>query len=77
MANSENLARWRAAVTVGGDGTLAEVANGLFDRADWQDALAHLPLAQAPTRDAGAGLAKTAAAGAVRYVQYSRFGWNF
>jgi len=39
-------------VIVGSDVTLSEAACGLFDRADWQDALAHLALAAIPVAGA-------------------------
>ena len=44
----ENLARWRGVVAVSGDGLVAEVFRALFDRADWQDALAHLAVSAVP-----------------------------
>jgi sphingosine kinase len=44
----ENLARWRGVVAVSGDGLVGEVFRGLFDRADWQDALAHLAVSAVP-----------------------------
>jgi hypothetical protein len=48
-----NLAQWRAvlAVAVAGDvcdRLVANVVNGLFDRADWQDALGHLAVCAVP-----------------------------
>lgn len=48
VVQTENLARWRAAVVVAGDGSLAEILNGLFDRVDWQDALGHLAICGVP-----------------------------
>ena len=48
VMRGENLARWRGVVAVSGDGTVAEVFRGLFDRADWQDALAHLAVSAVP-----------------------------
>ena len=35
-------------VTVSGDGLIHEVLNGLFDRVDWREALARLPIGVVP-----------------------------
>ena len=48
VVRRENLARWRGVVAVSGDGLVAEVFRGLFDRADWQDSLAHLAVSAVP-----------------------------
>lgn len=34
--------RWRGVMVVGGDGTVFEVLNGLYDRPDWREAFKHL-----------------------------------
>ena len=48
VVRRENLARWRGVVAVSGDGLVAEIFRGLFDRADWQDSLAHLAVSAVP-----------------------------
>ena len=48
VVRRENLARWRGLVAVSGDGLVAEVFRGLFDRADWQDSLTHLAVSAVP-----------------------------
>ena len=54
LVRVENLARWKAILVVSGDGLLQEVFNGLFDRADWQDSLAHLAVGAVPVGDKNA-----------------------
>ena len=48
VVRRENLARWRGVVAVSGDGLVTEIFRGLFDRADWQDSLAHLAVSAVP-----------------------------
>ena len=45
VAHALDLARYSAVATVGGDGILNEVLNGLLTRADWREAAAALPVA--------------------------------
>lgn len=61
IMRSENLARWRGLVIVGSDKSVAEAALGLFDRADWQDSLAHLALCPVPISGVRASLAASVA----------------
>lgn len=58
FVRTRNVYNWRAIVAVGGDGVLFEVLNGLFERLDWQQALAEIPLAIMPC-GSGNGLAVT------------------
>lgn len=45
FVRTRNVYSWRGVVAVGGDGVLFEVLNGMFERLDWQQALAEVPLA--------------------------------
>ncbi len=65
----ENLARWRGALSIGGDGTAAELLCGLFARADWQDALAHLSVVAVPVDGASAAFAARCSSAAAPYAQ--------
>lgn len=58
FVRTRNVYGWRGIVAVGGDGVLFEVLNGMFERLDWQQALAEVPLAILPC-GSGNGLAKT------------------
>lgn len=58
FVRTRNVYSWRAVVAVGGDGVLFEVLNGMFERLDWQQALAEVPLAIMPC-GSGNGLART------------------
>jgi len=55
---NERLSDWRGVITVGGDGLIHEVVNGLFDRPDWREALHRLPLGVIPG-GSGNGLARS------------------
>lgn len=58
FVRTRNIYSWRGIVAVGGDGVLFEVVNGMFERLDWQEALAEVPLAIMPC-GSGNGLART------------------
>lgn len=58
FVRTRNVYGWRAIVAVGGDGVLYEILNGMFERLDWQQALAEVPLAIMPC-GSGNGLAKS------------------
>lgn len=58
FVRTRNVYSWRGIVAVGGDGVLYEVLNGMFERLDWQQALAEVPLAIMPC-GSGNGLART------------------
>ncbi|XP_045496138.1 sphingosine kinase 1-like [Colias croceus] len=58
FVRTRNVYNWRGIVAVGGDGVLFEVLNGLFERLDWQQAFAEVPLAVLPC-GSGNGLART------------------
>ncbi|XP_022830004.1 sphingosine kinase 1 [Spodoptera litura] len=58
FVRTRNVYGWRAIVAIGGDGVLFEVMNGMFERLDWQQALAEVPLAILPC-GSGNGLART------------------
>ena len=45
---SLELSAWGGVVVVSGDGLVAEIFRGLFDRTDWQDSLAHLAVSAVP-----------------------------
>lgn len=51
------MSKWDGLVSVGGDGLLVEVVQGLMDRDDWEKAL-QLPVAPLPG-GSGNGLVKT------------------
>lgn len=53
-----NVYTWSGIVAAGGDGVLYEIVNGMFERLDWQQALAEIPLAILPC-GSGNGLART------------------
>ncbi|XP_071450966.1 sphingosine kinase 2-like [Hetaerina americana] len=54
---SRDLSKWSSIVVVGGDGLLFEVLNGMFERPDWEKAIA-IPVAVVPG-GSGNGLAKS------------------
>jgi sphingosine kinase len=58
FVRTRNVYSWRGIVAVGGDGVLFEILNGMFERLDWQQALAEVPLAILPC-GSGNGLART------------------
>lgn len=58
FVRTRNVYGWRGIVAVGGDGVLFEILNGMFERLDWQQALAEVPLAILPC-GSGNGLART------------------
>ncbi|XP_047517302.1 sphingosine kinase 1-like [Pieris napi] len=58
FVRNQNVYNWRGIVAVGGDGVLFEVLNGMFQRLDWQQVFAEVPLAVLPC-GSGNGLAKT------------------
>ncbi|XP_041987400.1 sphingosine kinase 1-like [Aricia agestis] len=58
FVRTRNVYAWRGIVAVGGDGVLFEILNGMFERLDWQQALAEVPLAILPC-GSGNGLART------------------
>ncbi|KAG7295795.1 hypothetical protein JYU34_020850 [Plutella xylostella] len=58
FVRTRNVYAWRGIVAVGGDGVLFEVINGMFERLDWQQALAEVPLAALPC-GSGNGLARS------------------
>ncbi|XP_075978581.1 sphingosine kinase 1-like [Anticarsia gemmatalis] len=58
FVRTRNVYGWRAIVAIGGDGVLFEILNGMFERLDWQQALAEVPLAILPC-GSGNGLART------------------
>lgn len=58
FVRTRNVYNWRGIVTVGGDGVLFEVLNGMFERLDWQQALEEVPLGILPC-GSGNGLART------------------
>merc|ERR1711953_35725 len=57
LVATSNLDRWRAIVTISGDGLFHEVLNGIFERDDWMEAC-KLPLGVIPG-GTGNGLART------------------
>jgi len=57
LVATSDLSRWRAIVTISGDGLFHEVLNGIFERDDWMDAC-KLPLGVIPG-GTGNGLART------------------
>ncbi|RVE53712.1 hypothetical protein evm_001604 [Chilo suppressalis] len=58
FVRTRNVYAWKGIVAVGGDGVLFEVLNGMFERLDWQQALAEVHLAILPC-GSGNGLART------------------
>ncbi|CAG4946790.1 unnamed protein product [Parnassius apollo] len=58
FVRTRNVYGWRGVVAVGGDGVLFEILNGMFERLDWQQALAEVPLGIIPC-GSGNGLART------------------
>lgn len=58
FVRTRNVYGWRGIVAAGGDGVLFEILNGMFERLDWQQALAEVPLAILPC-GSGNGLART------------------
>ncbi|VVD03510.1 unnamed protein product [Leptidea sinapis] len=58
FVRTRNVYNWRGIVAVGGDGVLFEILNGMFERLDWQQAFAEVPLAILPC-GSGNGLATT------------------
>ncbi|CAK1544925.1 unnamed protein product [Leptosia nina] len=58
FVRTRNVYNWRGIVAVGGDGVLFEILNGMFERLDWQQAFAEVPLAVLPC-GSGNGLART------------------
>lgn len=60
FVRSRDIFGWRSIVVVGGDGIFFEVVNGLFERPDWERAMAELPLGIIPC-GSGNGLARTIA----------------
>ncbi|XP_028158062.1 sphingosine kinase 2-like [Ostrinia furnacalis] len=58
FVRTRNVYSWRGVVAVGGDGVLFEVLNGMFERLDWQQALAEVPLAILPC-GSGNGLSRS------------------
>lgn len=58
FVRTRNVYAWRGIVAMGGDGVLFEVLNGMFERLDWQQALAEVPLGILPC-GSGNGLART------------------
>ncbi|XP_050351552.1 sphingosine kinase 1-like [Nymphalis io] len=58
FVRTRNVYAWRGIVAVGGDGVLFEILNGMFERLDWQQAFAEVPLAILPC-GSGNGLART------------------
>lgn len=58
FVRTRNIYAWRGVVGMGGDGVLFEIINGMFERLDWQQALAEIPLAIIPS-GSGNGLARS------------------
>ena len=58
MAHALDVDAYHAVITVGGDGLLFELVNGLLQRADGSEAVARLPLVPAPG-GTGNGLSKS------------------
>ncbi|KAJ2943614.1 hypothetical protein O0L34_g16722 [Tuta absoluta] len=58
FVRTRNVYSWRGIVAVGGDGVLYEVINGMFERLDWQQAFAEVPVAILPC-GSGNGLARS------------------
>lgn len=58
FVRTRNIYAWRCVVAMGGDGVLFEIINGMFERLDWQQALAEVPLAIIPS-GSGNGLARS------------------
>lgn len=57
---TRNIHQWNAILSIGGDGIVFEVINGIFERPDWADVLQNLPLGIIPC-GSGNGLAKSIA----------------
>lgn len=56
---TSNVLKWkRGIVTIGGDGVLFEVINGIMERPDWKHVMKSIPLAIIPG-GSGNGLAKS------------------
>lgn len=60
FVRNKDIYVWRHIVVVGGDGILFEVINGLFERADWERAIAEISIGVIPC-GSGNGLAKAIA----------------
>ncbi|CAH1164836.1 unnamed protein product [Phyllotreta striolata] len=60
FVRTSNLFQWTGIITVGGDGILYEVLNGLFERSDWSEVVRTLPLGIVPG-GSGNGLARSIA----------------
>ncbi|XP_057652180.1 sphingosine kinase 2-like [Diorhabda carinulata] len=57
---TNNLFQWTGIVTVGGDGIVFEVLNGIFERCDWSDVMESIPIGIVPG-GSGNGLARSIA----------------
>lgn len=57
---TKDIYQYRAIITLGGDGIIFEVVNGLFERPDWMSAIKEVPIGIIPC-GSGNGLAKSVA----------------
>lgn len=60
FVRQNDIFQWSGIVTVGGDGIIFEVINGLFERPDWSDAINRLAIGVVPG-GSGNGLARSIA----------------
>lgn len=60
FVRTRDIYQWSGILSVGGDGIVFEVINGLLERSDWQTALNEIPLGVIPC-GSGNGLAKSIA----------------
>ncbi|KAG5870516.1 hypothetical protein JTB14_006772 [Gonioctena quinquepunctata] len=60
FVRTNNLFQWSGIITVGGDGIVFEVINGIFERIDWSEIMKSIPIGVIPG-GSGNGLARSIA----------------